>query len=86
MGNPVSTAALESAKKTLSDVSHSNVDTGGQHAWSKPEAPAASNYSHARTARKSGGEFMGVRSDQSGDLKAALATREANKKALEPNQ
>lgn len=37
-------AALASAKKTLSNVSHSNVDTGGSHAWTKP------SYSAARSA------------------------------------
>jgi hypothetical protein len=85
--NPV-TAALESAKKTLNDVSHSKVDTGGQHAWTPPSKaqPSKTDYSHAREARKTPGEFMGVHSDQGSELKDAMASREANKKALEPNE
>jgi hypothetical protein len=84
MGNPVgdalksANAALDNAKNFTSSV------TGGKPSAIKaptvttPEKP---DYSHAREARKSG-EFMGVRSDEGGELKSALDNRDQAKKAL----
>ena len=40
-----------------------------------PGTPARSQYSRVRDARKEPGEFMGIRSDQAGELKSAQAAR-----------
>jgi hypothetical protein len=85
MGSDFITNALASAHKTLDDVGKSSIGTKSGHTnfpSPKPAAPAASatDYSHAREARKP--SFMGVQSDQGPELKAAEANREAAKKVL----
>lgn len=46
-----------------------------------PGTPPRSQYSEVRDARKAG-EFMGVRSDQAGEIKSAQAARGQYKDAL----
>jgi hypothetical protein len=49
----------------------------------KPASAAPTDYSHARTARASGGkEFMGIRSNEAPEINTALAARDQAKKAL----
>lgn len=78
---------LEGAKKTLDKANNftKSVTGGTPNAFaSKSEAkPETSDYSHAREARKSPSEFLGVKSDQAPELKSALDNREQAKKALE---
>jgi len=76
--------ALDSANKFQHKVTAGKPDLAA-----KPDtktAPAASNYTHVREARKSPGEFMGVRSDQAGELNSAMASHESAKAALNDNQ
>jgi len=66
--------ALDNANKFTSSV------TGG-----KPSAFAPkTNYSHARSQRKSAGSFMGVQADQGPELKAADQSHAEAEKALHP--
>lgn len=78
---------LQSAKATLDKANNFTKSVEGHTPGtfspkeSKPSTAAPTDYSHARTARKS--EFMGVRSDEAPELKSALDQREQAKKALE---
>lgn len=74
--------ALENANNFTKSVTGGKPNAFAPKAESKPQA-AKSDYSHARDARKSGGEFLGVRSDEAPDIKSGLESREAAKKALE---
>jgi hypothetical protein len=79
-------SALESAKAALNSANNfTHSVTGGKPSAFAPKAdkPAESNYSHAREARKEPAkEFMGVRSDEAGELNTALKAREDAKQAL----
>jgi len=80
-------AALASAKKTLKGVAHSNIDTGGQHAWTPAKKPAAapvksdlSNVPYS-AARKSG--LAGEAQDAGEGIKHRMETEDAARKSLE---
>jgi hypothetical protein len=80
--------ALSSARQALKNADNfGQRETGNKKAGDDAPKPAktaaaSSDYSHARAAR-SGGEFMGVRSNEASELNTALAAREDAKKALE---
>lgn len=77
--------AIANAKKALSDANNNRyVGTKSGHSTFTPSKPsgASSDYSHARTARKSGDSFMGVKSDQGPELKAAQESHDNAVKAL----
>lgn len=87
--SPSVESVLKSAHKTLDKANkfQHSVTGGSPDLAAKPDTkPASSNYTHVREARKSPGEFMGVRSDQGSELKSAVESRENARKALEPNQ
>lgn len=90
MGTNPTAAILEGAKKTLANA-NKFTDSATSQAGNKvnPFAPSAkkpqaeaTDYSHARTARKSS-EFMGIKSDQAPEINTALTNREQAKKAME---
>lgn len=80
---------LEGAKKALESANKfTNSVTGGKpSAFAPKEKPQTekADYAHARSARKSAGSFMGVRSDQGPELKAAEQSHAEAEKALHPN-
>jgi len=87
--SPSVESVLKGAHKALDSANkfQHNVTGGKPDLAAKPDVrPAASNYTHVREARKSPGEFMGVRSDQGSELNSAMESRENARKALEPNQ
>jgi hypothetical protein len=83
--NPVA-SILAGAKKTLETANKKFPSSMASAIVTPPAKPAgespATQYSHARTARK-GGEFMGVKSNQAPEINTALEARETAKKALE---
>lgn len=88
--SPSVESMLKGAKDTLSKANNfqKSVTGGKEDVAAKPSAtapPAPSRYSHVREARKSPGEFLGVRSDQAAEINSALKNREDAKTALEPN-
>lgn len=87
---PSVNAALANAKRALDNANNftKNVvkQSGGtEDAFKSKEQPkaAASNYTHARAARKVGDSFLGVRSNEAPEINTALKAREDAKKALE---
>ena len=83
---------LENAKKALEKANNFTRSTTSQagnkaNPFSAPPLKKlnepATDYSHAREARKAPGEFLGIRSDEAPDIKSGLESREAAKKALE---
>lgn len=80
--------ALASAKETLRKANEftGNVvkQAGGKSDAFAPKSTRSqsSDYGHVRTARKEGGEFMGVKSDEAADIKSAEAARGQYKDAL----
>jgi len=82
-GSPVE-GILKSAHKTLDSANkfQHSVTGGKPDLAAKSDAKPTNNYAHVREARKSPGEFMGVRSDQAGELNSAIASRESAKAAL----
>lgn len=83
--SPSVESVLKGAHKALDSANkfQHNVTGGKPDLAAKPNAkPAASNYTHVREARKSPGEFMGVRSDQAGELNSAMASHDSAKAAL----
>jgi len=88
--------AAEVAKKALDSANNFTADVTKQAgnktdpfhkaasspASPKPKPKPATDYGHARSARKEG-EFMGVNSDQGPELNTALKQRDDAKKALE---
>lgn len=77
-------AALASAHKALDTANSGSVGTKSGHSnFSKSTAaPAKTDYSHARAARQGGGSFLGVKSDQGSELKAADESHDNAVKAL----
>jgi hypothetical protein len=74
--------ALDSANKFTSSV------TGGKPSAFAPKAkaqPEKTDYSHAREARKSAGEFLGTSSDSS-TAKAALDNADKTREAIKEVQ
>jgi len=80
-------AALASAKKTLKGVAHSNIDTGGQHAWTpakKPAAaPAKTDLSNAPYSMAHKPGLSGEAEDAGAGIKHRMETEEAARKSLE---
>lgn len=75
---------LEGARKALDSANRfTNSVTGGKPSAFAPKVEK-SDYSHAHSARKSAGSFMGVQADQGSELKAADKSHAEAEKALHP--
>lgn len=88
MGTNATAQILQGAKKALDSANKfTNSVTGGKPSAFAPKAessaPAKSDYSHARAARKDPDEFLGVKSDEAPEIKSALDRREQTKKELD---
>ena len=78
------TAALASAKKTLNDVAHSNINTTGGHAWSYRAARAARASSPSAPSAPASGLKAEAESAGKG-IKSRMETEDAARKSLESN-
>jgi len=76
------TSALAGAHKALDNANNSSVGTKSGHSGFTPKKTPPTDYSHARAARPGGEGFMGVKSDQGPELKAANESHDNAVKAL----
>lgn len=82
-GTPSVQSMLSNAKKALDNANKFTKSvTGGQPNAFAPKKPSPSKYSYVHQARKDPDSFLGVQSDQGAELKAAEASRQAAKDAL----